>query len=389
MASLVLTDSSQLTSDSFKKLPDQTTYPYAEPDDLQKHKSAVSCQSAPKKPWGYCAYANVLGMKKVEYFEEVYLCLCGGKVENNPQYTRAGFKPLSHDLPLLRGLSLSTTLVTFPLLMFKLFGKPFERGFFCDDESLKHPFKDSTVPSVVMYVLGILMPASLMILTEFIHYRQSNGQVARIFMGRTIPPWIWNSYKVIGVFAFGVACSHLTTDVAKYSLGRLRPHFFAVCQPNIDCTDTIFKNVYIENFQCNSTNQHRIKEMRLSFPSGHSSFSACTMVYFAMYLQARMTWRGSKLLRHFLQYMCLLLAIGTALSRISDYKHHWSDVLAGIVQGSLAAIITVSIFGNQDHKSMEVVFVSDLFSSKSSASRVPTEADPPSRYGNNQNNQIC
>nr|CAD7433200.1 unnamed protein product [Timema monikensis] len=37
MASLVLTDSSQLTSDSFKKLPDQTTYPYAEPDDLQKH----------------------------------------------------------------------------------------------------------------------------------------------------------------------------------------------------------------------------------------------------------------------------------------------------------------------------------------------------------------
>nr|CAD7443265.1 unnamed protein product [Timema bartmani] len=100
------------------------------------------------------------------------------------------------------------------------------------------------------------------------------------------------------------------------------------------------------------------------------------MVYFAMYLQARMTWRGSKLLRHFLQYMCLLLAIGTALSRISDYKHHWSDVLAGVVQGSLAAVITV-------------VFVSDLFSSKSSVSRVATEADPPSRYGNNQNNQIC
>nr|CAD7262886.1 unnamed protein product [Timema shepardi] len=238
--------------------------------------------------------------------------------------------------------------ISFPLLMFKLFGKPFERGFFCDDASLKHPYMDSTVPSAVMYVVGILMPVSLMILTEFIHYRQSNGQVARIFMGRTIPPWIWNSYKVIGVFGFGVACSHLTTDVAKYSLGRLRPHFFAVCQPNIDCTNTIFKNVYIENFQCNSTNLHLIKEMRLSFPSGHSSFSACTMVYFAMYLQARMTWRGSKLLRHFLQYMCLLLAIGTALSRISDYKHHWSDVLAGIVQGSLAAIITVSIFGNQD-----------------------------------------
>nr|CAD7404881.1 unnamed protein product [Timema cristinae] len=37
VASLVLTDSSQLTSDSFKKLPDHITYPYAKPDDLQKH----------------------------------------------------------------------------------------------------------------------------------------------------------------------------------------------------------------------------------------------------------------------------------------------------------------------------------------------------------------
>nr|CAD7575108.1 unnamed protein product [Timema californicum] len=37
MTSLVLTDNSQLTSNSFKKLPDQIEYPYAEPDDLQKH----------------------------------------------------------------------------------------------------------------------------------------------------------------------------------------------------------------------------------------------------------------------------------------------------------------------------------------------------------------
>nr|CAD7571230.1 unnamed protein product [Timema californicum] len=37
MASLVMTDSSQLTYDSFKTLPDLIKYPYAEPDDLQKH----------------------------------------------------------------------------------------------------------------------------------------------------------------------------------------------------------------------------------------------------------------------------------------------------------------------------------------------------------------
>nr|CAD7261745.1 unnamed protein product [Timema shepardi] len=39
MASLVLTDSSQMTAESFEKLPDQIMYPYAEPYDLQKHKA--------------------------------------------------------------------------------------------------------------------------------------------------------------------------------------------------------------------------------------------------------------------------------------------------------------------------------------------------------------
>nr|CAD7399732.1 unnamed protein product [Timema poppensis] len=37
MASLVLTDSSQLIAEGFEKLPDQIMYPYTEPNDLQKH----------------------------------------------------------------------------------------------------------------------------------------------------------------------------------------------------------------------------------------------------------------------------------------------------------------------------------------------------------------
>nr|CAD7193634.1 unnamed protein product [Timema douglasi] len=40
MASLVLSDSSQLTADGFEKLPDQIIYLWAEPYDLQKHLSS-------------------------------------------------------------------------------------------------------------------------------------------------------------------------------------------------------------------------------------------------------------------------------------------------------------------------------------------------------------
>lgn len=47
-------------------------------------------------------------------------------------------------------------------------------------------------------------------------------------LGWDVPEWVRNSYKQIGVFGFGAACSQLTTDIAKYSIGRLRPHFYTV-----------------------------------------------------------------------------------------------------------------------------------------------------------------
>jgi len=36
------------------------------------------------------------------------------------------------------------------------------------------------------------------------------------------------------------------------------------------------------------------------------------------------------------------MAIFTSLTRIGDYKHHWSDVLAGVLIGTTTAIIIVS-----------------------------------------------
>lgn len=55
-----------------------------------------------------------------------------------------------------------------------------------------------------------------------------------------------------------------------------------------------------------------------------------------------MTWDGSKLLRHTLQFLAILSAIFTGMTRISDYKHHWSDVFIGLVMGAIAAILVVS-----------------------------------------------
>lgn len=47
------------------------------------------------------------------------------------------------------------------ILAFFLWGSPYKRGFFCDDESLKHPFHDSTVKSWMLYMTGMVLPIAL------------------------------------------------------------------------------------------------------------------------------------------------------------------------------------------------------------------------------------
>ncbi|KPJ10449.1 Putative phosphatidate phosphatase [Papilio machaon] len=116
--------------------------------------------------------------------------------------------------------------IGFMILAFYLWGDPYKRGFFCDDESLKHPYKDSTVTNVMLYIVGLGVPVFTMVLTEWIRLRDYKGGRSRNVLGRELPAWLWEVYKVVGVFLFGCACQQLTTDVAKYTIGRLRPHFF-------------------------------------------------------------------------------------------------------------------------------------------------------------------
>ncbi|TKS84322.1 Phospholipid phosphatase 1 [Collichthys lucidus] len=153
-------------------------------------------------------------------------------------------------------------------------------------------------------------------------------------------------YKAVGTFLFGAAMSQSLTDIAKYSIGRLRPHFLDVCKPDwkdINCS----VGDYIEHFNC-SGDATMVNEGRLSFYSGHSSFSMYCMMFLALYLQARLQVEWARLLRPTIQFFLIAASVYTGLSRVSDYKHHWSDVLTGLLQGALMAILVV-------------FFVSDFF----------------------------
>ncbi|XP_043544662.1 phospholipid phosphatase 1 isoform X3 [Chiloscyllium plagiosum] len=218
---------------------------------------------------------------------------------------------------------------------------PFRRGFYCNDETIKYPYKEDTIPYPLL--AGIFIPFILLVIIV--------GEIASVHWNRLYSnSFVRNSYlatlyKAIGTFLFGAAANQSLTDIAKYSIGRLRPHFLDVCKPDwakINCDLG-----YIDEFTCLGDPKMSI-EARLSFFSGHSSFSMYCMVFLAFYLQARMVGDWSRLLRPTLQFGLIACAVYVALSRVSDYKHHWSDVLTGLIEGAIVAILVV-------------VYVSDFF----------------------------
>ncbi|XP_074643010.1 putative phosphatidate phosphatase [Tubulanus polymorphus] len=250
-----------------------------------------------------------------------------------------------------------------PNILMKEYMPPYHRGFYCDDESLKHPYKGSTVPWTLCICVGVLLPAVVIFIVELFHYlddRKRNQGSSKYQLGSVpVASFLWNWYKHTGVFGFGLALSQTFNGIGKYSIGRLRPHFLTVCDPDysqLNCTGLNNMQRYVIDENICRGDAAAIKEARLSFPSGHASFSWYCMLYLAIYLQCRMTWNGSKLAKHLLQGVVILLAYFTALSRISDYKHHPTDVLSGSVLGILFSLLTAFC-------------VSELFDKNDQASR--------------------
>ena len=63
------------------------------------------------------------------------------------------------------------------------------------------------------------------------------------------------------------------------------------------------------------------------------------MTFTVLYIEARIHFPQSKFLKFFLQLVVAQLGILCSLSRVSDYKHHWSDALAGLLLGILVAVL--------------------------------------------------
>lgn len=232
------------------------------------------------------------------------------------------------------------------------FVPPFYRGFQCDDESIRYPYKDSTVSSEVCYIFGSGINIVLILSLEYLNLLAANkknepaagpNNAAGTFQYKI---YLRNAYCRLVVWLFGSITTELLTDITKVTAGRLRPHFLAVCQPmilngpvstplEIYCNETKTPYEYITNYYCRNAK----RDTRLSFLSGHSSYSAYSATFAVLYMQSALDITKLGLIKPALQVLMVSLAVYTGLSRVSDYKHHWQDVLAGLLLGTAVAAI--------------------------------------------------
>ncbi|CAH0713126.1 unnamed protein product, partial [Brenthis ino] len=229
--------------------------------------------------------------------------------------------------------------VAVPILMIHLFAEPYQRGYFESDVSLRLPFKEQSISEGLLAGIGFAFNIATIILVELVRDKRGKGIGDKFLSGSLISGWLWESYTTIGVFTFGAACQQFTVNSTKYVIGRLRPYFFDICRPIPDTSSNLNSLGYIQAFTCQNTNAAELKEMRLSFPSAHSSFAMYSAIFFIFYVQVKGKWRGSKLLRHTMQFAVLMGAWYVGLTRVVEHKHHWSDVAVGFAVGAIYAVI--------------------------------------------------
>ncbi|KAK6738985.1 hypothetical protein RB195_020835 [Necator americanus] len=246
-----------------------------------------------------------------------------------------------------------------PLLIFHEWVKPYKRGFYCDDETIRYPYRDSTVTRQMLIVIGLLIPTALILATEIFRTMAWERKCADQFKTYHLKQYhvhrlIVRLYCFIGYFFLGVCFNQLMVDIAKYTIGRQRPHFMDVCRPNVGYEKCENPDLYITNFTCTGPNQYLIHESQLSFYSGHAAFSFYGAWFTSLYLQARL-YRPlfSRLLLPVIQFALFGGASYVALTRVSNYKHHWSDVLVGALIGSIIGIF-VALYVAEVFKRREI-----------------------------------
>ncbi|XP_075216269.1 phospholipid phosphatase 3-like isoform X2 [Lycorma delicatula] len=213
-------------------------------------------------------------------------------------------------------------------------------GFYCDDPKINFKFTGETINAKTLLLVTSLLPLTVITCVEWC----CHGPEGYAKRGGGRWAWLTQSLRWYREYSSGFLIVFFLADVAKLLIGEPRPHFLDTCQPfqAINCSSG-----YISTYTCTNKNlsSWKVKDASRSFPSGHAAISFYTFTFMAWFLERRIIGVG-RFIVAWLQVTVLIWAFTCSLTRITDHRHHWWDVLAGCVLGIIIGHYTVRKFCN-------------------------------------------
>lgn len=131
----------------------------------------------------------------------------------------------------------------------------------------------------------------------------------------------------------------------KWLIGGFRPHFYAVCMPNVaqfsPPSGTQFAHYMYDQSVCTG-DKKAVNDALESFPSGHSTAAFAGLIFLALYFNAQLKVISAhnpaywKMVLFFTPILGAVLIAG-ALT-IDKFHHHW-DVIGGAMIGTACAFV--------------------------------------------------
>lgn len=134
---------------------------------------------------------------------------------------------------------------------------------------------NDTISLWVLGLVGSLVPITIMLWVEVYKAKLFWFQESSSVTNRSRRFGI-GLFHGVSLFVFGIALTLLVTEVGKRAVGRLRPHFLAVCAPNfaaVNCLQAANTGNFFVSFTTGGSfctgNAKDVEEARLRYITTH------------------------------------------------------------------------------------------------------------------------
>ncbi|MEW5302647.1 MAG: hypothetical protein WDW36_005410 [Sanguina aurantia] len=138
-------------------------------------------------------------------------------------------------------------------------------------------------------------------------------------------------HRVLLAFLLTVAVTAAVTNAVKVPIGRPRPNFVQRCWP--DGVQVWESKDTLGGYPKCTCDEEMSRQIRKSFPSGHSSWSASGLGFLSLLLLGQARPFAGGVFSGWRLVLPLLPAVGAVavgITRVTDCWHHPTDVLAGL-----------------------------------------------------------